>query len=58
MVPVMPEVTAVRWHPRQPSKILIGTDKGSISLYNLDKKAIEISYVDIVYIDTNIKNRA
>ena len=56
MVPVQPDVTAVRWHPRQPSKILIGTDKGNISLYNLDKKAVEISYQGVVYIDTNIKN--
>lgn len=38
------DVTTIKWHPRQPSKLLIGSNKGNIYLYNIEKKAIEINY--------------
>jgi len=31
-------VSAARWHPRQPGIILVGTLEGHIFLYNFEKK--------------------
>ena len=44
MIAVDANVTAARWHPRHSSKVLVGTEKGQIYLYNLDKKQIEMQY--------------
>jgi len=37
-------VTVAKWHPRHPSKILIGSVKGEIRMYDLEKKMFEIDY--------------
>lgn len=47
MIAVEANITAARWHPRHSAKILVGTEKGQIYLYNLEKKQIEMQYVGI-----------
>jgi len=37
-------VTVAKWHPRHPSKILIGSVKGEIRMYDLEKKAFETDF--------------
>ena len=38
-------VTVAKWHPRHPSKILIGSEKGEIRMYDLEKKDFETDYI-------------
>lgn len=40
-------VSVAKWHPRQGAKILFGTTKGVVKLYNVDKKQIEMQYASL-----------
>ena len=41
---IVNEVRVAKWHPRQSHKILLGTENGSIRLYNIEKKQVEFEY--------------
>lgn len=56
MIPVDADVTAVRWHPRHASKILVGTEKGTIYLYNLEKRQFEMNYTGLMVPNAKDKN--
>ena len=38
------DVSAARWHPRQPGIVLVGTLEGRILLYNFEKKKPDVEY--------------
>ncbi len=40
-------VTVAKWHPRQGGKFLFGTTKGTLKLYNVEKKIIEMEYISL-----------
>lgn len=41
---IVNEIRVAKWHPRQSQKILLGTENGSIRLYNVEKKQVEFEY--------------
>ena len=46
--------TVAKWHPRTPSKILIGTATGQIMLFDLEKRKVEQEYACFTKEDRNV----